>query len=145
MLVPPRNWHLLRSAARRLFSAQPSAASLSPEPRSPSLIRNTAIIAHVDVSYLLSLVALPAQKHVLRLHILTIPFPPICPPRPPQHGKSTLCDKILRDCSIQVSADRMMDSGVLERERGITITSKVTTVEHNDYLLNVVDSPGHSE
>lgn len=38
-----------------------------------------------------------------------------------------------------------MDSGDLERERGITITSKVTTVEYNGTLLNVVDSPGHSE
>lgn len=62
-----------------------------------------------------------------------------------QHGKSTLCDKILRDCSVQVVNERMMDSGDLERERGITITSKVTTVEYNDTLLNVVDSPGHSE
>lgn len=39
----------------------------------------------------------------------------------------------------------MMDSGDLERERGITITSKVTTVEYNGTLINVVDSPGHSE
>lgn len=46
---------------------------------------------------------------------------------------------------MQVSTDRIMDSGDLERERGITITSKVTTVEHNGVLLNVVDSPGHSE
>lgn len=38
-----------------------------------------------------------------------------------------------------------MDSGDLERERGITITSKVTTVEHNDTLLNIVDSPGHQD
>ncbi len=38
-----------------------------------------------------------------------------------------------------------MDSGSLERERGITITSKVTTVEHGETLINVVDSPGHSE
>lgn len=62
-----------------------------------------------------------------------------------QHGKSTLCDKILRDCSVEVLEDRMMDSGDLEKERGITITSKVTTVEHNGILVNVVDSPGHSE
>lgn len=61
------------------------------------------------------------------------------------HGKSTLCDKILRDCSVKVLEDRMMDSGDLERERGITITSKVTTVEYNGTLINVVDSPGHSE
>lgn len=39
----------------------------------------------------------------------------------------------------------MMDSGELEKERGITITSKVTTVRYKDYLINVVDSPGHSE
>lgn len=62
-----------------------------------------------------------------------------------QHGKSTLCDKILRDCAVDIDTDRVMDSGDLERERGITITSKVTTVEHNNTLLNIVDSPGHQD
>lgn len=62
-----------------------------------------------------------------------------------QHGKSTLCDKILRECAVNVSEERVMDSGSLEKERGITITSKVTTIEHNGTLINVVDSPGHSE
>lgn len=38
-----------------------------------------------------------------------------------------------------------MDSGDLERERGITITSKVTTVEYENHLINIIDSPGHSE
>lgn len=44
-----------------------------------------------------------------------------------------------------MDTERVMDSGDLERERGITITSKVTTVEHNDTLLNIVDSPGHQD
>ncbi|CDF35719.1 unnamed protein product [Chondrus crispus] len=104
-----RTLRLLQATTRRFLSAQPSVATSLTEARNPSLLRNAAIIAHVD------------------------------------HGKSTLCDKILRDCSVEVSEDRMMDSGDLERERGITITSKVTTVEYKDYLLNIVDSPGHSD
>jgi GTP-binding protein len=63
------------------------------------------------------------------------------------HGKTTLVDKILRDCSVAIvdGDDRVMDSGDLERERGITIMSKVTGFMHNDILVNIVDSPGHGD
>jgi GTP-binding protein len=63
------------------------------------------------------------------------------------HGKTTLCDKILRACEVALTAtdDRVMDSNDMERERGITIMSKVTTVMHRDALINVVDSPGHGD
>lgn len=62
------------------------------------------------------------------------------------HGKTTLVDKILRDCSVDIAGDdRVMDSGDLERERGITIMSKVTGFLHNDTLINIVDSPGHGD
>lgn len=83
---------------------------LSREPRSPTSIRNIAIIAHVD------------------------------------HGKSTLADKILRDCAVDIAGDeRVMDSNDMERERGITIMSKVTGVMHKGTLINLVDSPGHGD
>ncbi|MBI4898401.1 MAG: translational GTPase TypA [Actinobacteria bacterium] len=78
-------------------------------------IRNLAIIAHVD------------------------------------HGKTTLVDHMLkqsqvfRDNAAEMSQDLIMDSGDQERERGITITAKVTAVEYGDYRLNIVDTPGHAD
>lgn len=62
------------------------------------------------------------------------------------HGKTTLCDKILRQCAVDFGGtDRVMDSDDLEKERGITIMSKVTAVNYKDTLINVVDSPGHGD
>lgn len=65
------------------------------------------------------------------------------------HGKTTLVDKLLTQSGTfrtneQVN-DRMMDSNDLERERGITILAKNTAVTYKDYLINIVDTPGHAD
>lgn len=78
-------------------------------------IRNIAIIAHVD------------------------------------HGKTTMVDGLLkqsntfRDNQAEMSQDLIMDSGDQEHERGITITAKQTSIYHDDYKINIIDTPGHAD
>jgi len=61
------------------------------------------------------------------------------------HGKTTLVDKLLKHSGIATTGDRVMDSNVQEQERGITILAKNTGVEYEDYTINIVDTPGHSD
>ncbi len=65
------------------------------------------------------------------------------------HGKTTLVDQMLRQSGIFRSneqvAERVMDSGDLERERGITILAKNTAVMYGDTKINIVDTPGHAD
>ncbi len=65
------------------------------------------------------------------------------------HGKTTLVDQLLRQSGVfrqnEAVAERVMDSGDLERERGITILSKNTAVMYGDTKINIVDTPGHAD
>lgn len=83
--------------------------------KDPKFIRNIAIIAHVD------------------------------------HGKTTMVDGLLkqsntfRDNQAEMSQELIMDSGDQEHERGITITAKQTSIYHDDYKINIIDTPGHAD
>ncbi len=65
------------------------------------------------------------------------------------HGKTTLVDELLKQSGIfranEQVQDRVMDSNDLERERGITILSKTTSVHYGDTRINIVDTPGHAD
>ncbi len=65
------------------------------------------------------------------------------------HGKTTLVDELLKQSGTyrenQATTERAMDSNDIERERGITILAKCTSVEHDGIRLNIVDTPGHAD
>ena len=65
------------------------------------------------------------------------------------HGKTTLVDELFKHSGMfrenERVAERLMDSGDLERERGITITAKNGSYEYKDYWINIIDTPGHAD
>ena len=65
------------------------------------------------------------------------------------HGKTTLVDQMLKQAGAfrenQVVEERVMDSGDIERERGITILAKNTSVHYKGVKINIVDTPGHAD
>ena len=65
------------------------------------------------------------------------------------HGKTTLVDKLLQQSGTldrkNMDSERIMDSNEQEKERGITITAKNTSISWNEHLINIVDTPGHAD
>ena len=65
------------------------------------------------------------------------------------HGKTTLVDKLLQQSGTldrkNMDSERIMDSNDQEKERGITITAKNTSIIWEDHLINIVDTPGHAD
>lgn len=65
------------------------------------------------------------------------------------HGKTTLVDALLKQSGVfrnnEVITERVMDSNDLEKERGITILAKNLSIRHNDYKINIIDTPGHAD
>ena len=65
------------------------------------------------------------------------------------HGKTTLVDCLLKQSGTfrenEATSERMMDSNALEKERGITILAKVTSIQWKDTRINIVDTPGHAD
>ena len=65
------------------------------------------------------------------------------------HGKTTLVDAMLRECGTfrqnQFQPDRVMDNNDIEKERGITILAKNTSVHYKDTKINIIDTPGHAD
>ena len=65
------------------------------------------------------------------------------------HGKTTLVDKLLEAANTfrenEEVHERVMDSNDIERERGITILAKTTSISYKDYTINILDTPGHAD
>ena len=65
------------------------------------------------------------------------------------HGKTTIIDSIFKQSNnfrdSQLSDERIMDNNAIEKERGITIFSKCTSIKYNDYTINIIDTPGHAD
>ena len=61
------------------------------------------------------------------------------------HGKTTLVDKLLQSSDLVRNQSLSMDSNALEKERGITILAKTTSLNYKDYKINIMDTPGHAD
>ncbi|KRX04698.1 P-loop containing nucleoside triphosphate hydrolase [Pseudocohnilembus persalinus] len=61
------------------------------------------------------------------------------------HGKTTLVDSLLQHCGCNLNHERSLDGNELEKEKGITILSKCTSITYKGHKINVVDTPGHGD
>ncbi|CAK9229996.1 unnamed protein product [Sphagnum troendelagicum] len=116
-VAPARGLSLLAAIGRRRFSVAAAAASEVGD--NPSAVDNKVVSPS------------SIRNVAIIAHV--------------DHGKTTLLDRILRQCGANVPRERAMDSIALERERGITIASKYTSITWKGMELNVVDTPGHAD
>ncbi|KAF5374138.1 hypothetical protein D9615_008881 [Tricholomella constricta] len=140
-IVRSRPWSFIPSASARLSlttvprSARPFSSSMLPTEK----IRNIAIIAHVDHGKTTLVDQLLRQSGTIKQLSATeqVQYTPSSTPA----TSTTTADSVIDNGFIT----RVMDSNDLERERGITILSKCTSVNYNGNLINIVDTPGHAD
>lgn len=61
------------------------------------------------------------------------------------HGKTTMIDCLIKSLGYNLDSERLMDKQQLEKEKGITISSKITSLNYKDHTINIVDTPGHQD
>ncbi|CAA7269396.1 unnamed protein product [Cyclocybe aegerita] len=132
------SWTCRRLQAE-VLNAEVDSAGLTPTER----IRNIAIIAHVDHGKTTLVDQLLRQSGTIKQLSATeqLLYTPTSSSGSAASGSSMTADAQIEDGFVT----RVMDSNDLERERGITILSKCTSVNYNGNLINIVDTPGHAD
>ncbi|KAG6661571.1 hypothetical protein I3843_03G177500 [Carya illinoinensis] len=133
---------------RSLWSAARKSLSSSSPPRPPSFLRKACLSPRAPFllsrafssAYAAPSTAAPADSALDPCRLRNVAVIAHV-----DHGKTTLMDRLLRQCGADIPHERAMDSISLERERGITIASKVTSISWKENELNMVDTPGHAD